>query len=63
MPEIIYRISPASFTLILGSRRLSKTDSDVFLKTTALPTGQYLSRYYSDAKCTVLLHEVKSGIR
>jgi hypothetical protein len=63
MPEIVYRISPASFSLILGSRRILKTDPDVFLKTTILPTGQYLSRYYADAECTVLLHEVKSGIR
>ena len=63
MPEIVYRVSPASFSLILGGRKIPKTDPDLFLKTTALPSGQYLSRYYSDAECTVLLHEVKSGIR
>jgi len=60
MKSAWYRVSPASFPLILGGKRIPPTHGDVFLRITLLPTGQYLSQYYEDIECKILLHENKS---
>jgi|688.fasta_scaffold260620_2 hypothetical protein len=60
--NIVYRVSPAHFLLILGGKRISQEHPDVFLKMTRL-SNQWLSQYYRNPDCTELLHESKSRIQ